>query len=552
MALSIERTLPEELLGCIISLARPECLLNICRTSKTFNRLATPLLYSTLLLPDRDDVENQLLSLAYTIFSSPDHTPLVKTVIVPEWEPLDDEDVTTELKNEWPESIPRDTLENVLRAKCTEHTTNDEEAEHMYTKIRFGENRSAILALLLATLPNLQSLDIDFGMMHKHVEFATMLERLAKGAKPSDQRPKIKKFSTPLDVLVKGNDDKYPNEPFNLAPFFNLPNLHALYGWKMGENDHDAPDMSNSSFGRLEPRSCPVEHIELRCSKLHNNFLACILNAAIPGKLKTFIYEVGCAWAWQPVDHSAIMENLSAHRDSLEELCLSHEEYYPYENASDDDKPYAVSFVPFTVLKRLKVAPVFIWGDTILQDEKVWTSHATHEMLWKALPRDLEEFWIERTEQQAYSNDDAASFIPDCILPALHLLVQQKAGEALPQLKTLRIEFPLLRWEYVLLDALASLCAAAKAQGISCSLCLTDLPDFSGSWSMRERAWGWDGDVDWTECCQNQEDPKQWVDVAGKEDVGKMLREMKVELEEEKKRDESRKSGRKRNGRMLN
>jgi hypothetical protein len=163
-------------------------------------------------------------------------------------------------------------------------------------------------------------------MMTDHVDFATTLERLAKGAKLYKQeRPTVKAFSAPLNVLVKGSNDKYPNEAYNFAPFFNLPNLHAIYGWKLGENDNDDPIMFNSPFARLEPRSCAVEYIELRSSKLHRDYLSCILNATIPDKLKTFIYEVGYAWAWSAADHPSIMKILSAHHDRLEELCLSHE-----------------------------------------------------------------------------------------------------------------------------------------------------------------------------------------------------------------------------------
>jgi hypothetical protein len=43
-------------------------------------------------------------------------------------------------------------------------------------------------------------------------------------------------FSAPVDRMVKGSDEMYPNRSFPLASFLNPPNLRAIYGWKVGDH----------------------------------------------------------------------------------------------------------------------------------------------------------------------------------------------------------------------------------------------------------------------------------------------------------------------------
>ncbi|UPX09603.1 uncharacterized protein EKO05_0000290 [Ascochyta rabiei] len=116
-----------------------------------------------------------------------------------------------------------------------------------------------------------------------------------------------------------------------------------------------------------------------------------LLGATIPGKLKTFNYEVGCTWAWCLTEHPKIMASLQLHHDTLESLGLSHEYYYPYEMGDESDKPSPCSFTPFVAIKRLKVAPVYVWGHLGFTDKARLKSLEAEEMLWKALPRNLEQ-----------------------------------------------------------------------------------------------------------------------------------------------------------------
>jgi hypothetical protein len=65
---------------------------------------------------------------------------------------------------------------------------------------------------------------------------------------------------------------------------------------------------------------------------------------------------------WAEVDDTAIIGSLQPHHKMLEVLSLSHEGRYPYpvDAPHGKNKPYPCSLVPFTALKRLKLAPVYI------------------------------------------------------------------------------------------------------------------------------------------------------------------------------------------------
>ncbi|KAF1840636.1 uncharacterized protein K460DRAFT_410052 [Cucurbitaria berberidis CBS 394.84] len=363
------------------------------------------------------------VTIAYLVFASPAHAALVKSVVVPNiW----GEDAPARIepgKRSWPNSGTPD-LEHVLRKRCTEYAIDDNEARELYDKIKPGTEEDAILALFLTNLPNLQKLDVNLGIATDNVFFIAMLERVAQRVKPFGKIPwdptklpavetfgslESTAFSVPIDVMVKGFNDKYPNDPEYL----------------MGDSE-SPPGLIKGPFAKLKPRSCAVEYIELRTSKLHKDNLQFLMNATIPGKLKTFNYEIGCTWAGCNVEHPAIMQSLEAHHNTLESLGLSHADFYPYQFDNDHEKLFPVSFTQFKTLKHLKVAPVFIWGHTGFSQQ---------------------ELWITRAHQQSIADEGAdVEFVPNCLIPALEHVIQRKV-QVFPNLKSLRIEFPLLAWK---------------------------------------------------------------------------------------------------------
>jgi hypothetical protein len=219
----------------------------------------------------------------------PDYANLVTTVTIFQYWGAPDDEKDPKSTVQWPESGPE--LRKTLRRKCAEYAANEDEAEDTYDKIASAKNDNALLGLLLVHLPNVVKLDISFGVCEDHADFVTVLGRFTNQTKLVD-----------ADTILS--------------------------------------DRQDDPFRRLKPRSCPVEYIKLRTSKLHKTNLRLLMDTTIPGKLKTFNYEIECTWAWCSVEHPAIMKSLRAHHDTLQSLWLSHEEYYPYDSSNDDEKPY--------------------------------------------------------------------------------------------------------------------------------------------------------------------------------------------------------------------
>jgi hypothetical protein len=525
MAFSLERQLPEEIIDHIVSFIPPHVLFNVCLASKTLNRLATTHLYSNMTLGQRSRRDHNLVSytspLAHLVFSSSAHAALVKSVVVTVPWGWNEDDADSVDIQPWP-MLGSPELEKLLRNQCAKLAINDNEADQVYALVKSGTNEDAILALLLFSLYNMRKLDICFGMFDAHEDFHTVFQLLSKPVQLVDDQ-----LCVPLHVLVKGEDDKYPNDPEQFTIIFHMPRIHAIYGWKMGDFDGDA-DVENGPFSKLRPRSYPVESIELRCSKLHSDNLQLLMDATIPGKLKTFDYEIGCTWAWCNVEHPVILKSLTAHHATLENLGLSHEDFYPYQFGNEDEQPWPCSFVHFTALKRLKVAPVYIWGHEGFNDQAELKRATTKEMLWKALSMTLEERWITRAQMQVEiptaEEPEAVHFESACLLPALELVIQHKS-EAFPNLAHLRIEFPPEQWRDEWFDSLAILCDTASAHGIQTTVILSNLcQDYR---KYVERGWGWDEGVQWKECCQNQEAPKSWIVAADEQDLAQTLRDLK-------------------------
>lgn len=399
--------------------------------------------------------------------------------------------------------------------------------------------------MLLSSLPNLRKLDINFGHYNGHADFVTVWSAIVRGTREpalvTNERTSsclaraTRSISSPgpLDVMVTGADDKYPHSPDHFAAFMHTPNLRSIYGWRTGDADIE-PIPETDACAKLKPRYCPVEYIELRTSKLHSSNLRFLLDAAIPGKLKTFNYEIGCTWAWCRVEHPQIMTSMRPHHDTLETLGLSHEDFYPYEMGHESDVPSACSFTSFVALKRLKVAPVFVWGHEGLTSEYELDRPQTKEMLWKALPGNLEDLWITRAHQQDVQRYDARDrFVPDCLLPALDLVVQNKP-EAFAKLAHLRIELPPLMWKEEWFDTLDSVCRLAASYGTTTTIILFDLCD---RWSELavEKAWGWNEDILWEPLRYsiNRESAKVWVDEAAQTDLAQTLKDLKARFEGE-------------------
>ncbi|KAG9193899.1 hypothetical protein G6011_03934 [Alternaria panax] len=488
-----------------------------------------------------------LPALAYLISTSPAHAALVRSLIVPAtWEKAEDKICN------WSWSRSEDSeARSVLRAKCAECTSSEEETNELYGDIQSSENKDAIMAILLTSLRKLRQLNIRFSTADDHDDFRLLWPEIMNGIRSrrystaesttivetnSSQVAQLLAVPDLVDVMVRftGQVRRYLNYSLHLASFFHLPNLRSIYGWKLGDMG-DPPDWEDpkNPFAKLRPRSCPVEFIELRCSQLHKDHFQLMLDATIPGKLKTFSYEVGSRWSWCGTEHSAIMKSLQPHDETLEGLGLSHEDAYPYQSIKIRDKPYPCSFTSLVALKRLKIAPVYIWGHPklIAHAMSQTPGRGSQDMLWSALPTSLEELWITRAQNQMGNT----TFVSDCLLPALKLVAQNKRS-AFPKLDYLRIELPLLNWQNEWLDDLASLCQLAAIEDMETTIIVCDMFDKHGPFTI-ERPWGWNEDIEWEQTPSrnsgNRGCAKVWIDATQQEHLADILKDMKAMFEEE-------------------
>jgi hypothetical protein len=170
-----------------------------------------------------------------------------------------------------------------------------------------------------------------------------------------------------------------------------------------------------------------------------------MINAVIPRRLKTLNYEIGCIWAWCGSFHPDIMDSLRAHHETPDNLASSHEYFYPHEFGDIGDKPYPCDFKPFTALKRLRVAPVYVWGHDGFNNPASLAARTTNGVLWQALPPNLEQLWICRAEPQGTQEEKRVLCVePDSLLPALHLFLDHKAD--FPKLDEVSLEFNPVSW----------------------------------------------------------------------------------------------------------
>ncbi|KAH7078633.1 hypothetical protein BKA63DRAFT_465133 [Paraphoma chrysanthemicola] len=539
----------EDVINEIISWCSTSSLKALCLSSKKLSRIATPHLYSTLVLEQRGSNNRvtvgpfkYLLPIAYLIFSSPTHASWVRSLVVAgEWGQNDEyarEETghVNERKRPWPH-YGTPVLEDILWDRCSDYALTVAEAKEKYFRIYIAEKENAIIPLLLFSLPRLRKLDLHYALWG-HLDLTQMLGRVGNRVSPFEDTHTMSKgvFTTPIDILVKSDRHEQPQNPQDLALFLNLPRLRSLYGWNMGDSEGELQiNMHELITTTLKPCSCPVEYIELRASKLMSRNLDSLIDATIPGKLKSFNYEIGAPISWPScsINHKTILSSLQSQFMTLEALGLTHEDLYPYQFGSDGDDPCAISLTSFNALRRLKIAPVYIWGNDIFRDEEAVQSPRTKDMLWQALPPSLEQLWITRAQCQnpvtlEDGPHDELPFIPLCLLPALEIVIKRRP-DSFPNLVDLRIEFPPSAWEPEWFADLASVCDAAEAAGIWCTIILAEskIPDTG---TDVERGWGWDEDVQWEPCFLNQEYAKTWIKVAEERNLAERLSVYREEI----------------------
>ncbi|KAI4695833.1 uncharacterized protein J4E88_000003 [Alternaria novae-zelandiae] len=520
----------EELVDIIVSLCGRRTLANLCRVSKQFNRIATPHLYANITLCSDIGGEGalrHLRPLAHRFFADPSFAALVKSIALPDgWGGCESAPRLDNLKvKPWPR-IETPETEQPLERICREYYEDETKALRMYIKL-YAADADVIITLLVANLPNLERLDLEFGVFRDHKLFCEMIKGSAgrieakkaaslnsTGSSSSPTAP----LQKPVDVFIRDSD---AGDVEYLASFFHLPNLRSMYAFRFGDDDVNTNMMERNPFAVLGLRSCGVQYIELRASSLATHTLRDLIEATVPGKLKAFLYERAGPFTSRSAELPFLMRCLEDHQDHLETLALSYEEI---EGSTVFEEPWwefldrrtpAMSFTSFKSLRRLRVAPEMIWGYThdecTVQDPDEIA--LIEDMFWKALPASLEELWLTRSQHHwipGFMSHDL-DIIPNILIPALYCLVEE-SSKACPHLRSIRIELLPNHWEVEWLDELAGFCYDAEKRGIHSTVIFLH-PWCKGSYDFErngtvERGWGWNEDVEWSEVSMNAN--KMW------------------------------------------
>jgi hypothetical protein len=366
--------------------------------------------------------------------------------------------VFSSLKNNIPE------WEEMLKNKCREYTIDSAEADLVFEMLDCGKDEDAVLALVLASLPKLERL--RFTDMHRgyilrdtgtHTNFGRVVEIIARQARINNNPSTAKifpatVFRTALDITVSGRF-RTSLDGIHLDPFFHLPNLRSISASDIRTTDRGTQSM-DVPFSDLHPRSCPATHIEILLSSIRHHDLQRLLDATIPGKLKVFKHMIDVTQfsshdQFQRTIHDMI-RGFKAHYDTLEALSITDRCKWHIENWKASKEFFALSFVSFSVLKRLDITPMFIWNyDFYEYDGDDKSVQNDPESLWKALPKTLEELRITDADGVGWDpwclgNEkdyltDVIREIPSYLLPALILVMANKA-KAFPMLRKLEIQ----------------------------------------------------------------------------------------------------------------
>ncbi|OAF59803.1 hypothetical protein VC83_04029 [Pseudogymnoascus destructans] len=149
---------------------------------------------------------------------------------------------------------------------------------------------------------------------------ARTFDRVACSEPPFDVNPV---FAQLTDIMLTGSDDTYPTEYVLFGACCRLPAVKRLYGHRLGaDEDHAQPSALTGATA--------IETLELQ-----------------------------------------LLFARAIHATSLCRLAIDHEDgdpfYFPAE-ADSGDRAELLSFVGFTSLTHLRVAPIFLFGRTALMD----------------------------------------------------------------------------------------------------------------------------------------------------------------------------------------
>ncbi|KAL9079596.1 MAG: hypothetical protein Q9157_001533 [Trypethelium eluteriae] len=373
-------------------------------------------------------------------------------------------------------------LDPEIRSAIVASAQSKEEESQWLEDASEQAHEDCILSLLLPTLTNLRSIDIEMPVQPVYVP--RQLERIGRGEHPFDRKPTFSKLT---DILIAHDDSKYGLYTSSIGCAFSLPAIQNIYLHRIGSSDGPDPaDEIAASLQNIADGSSTVISIDMHDCRLSSGDFARVMRA--PKALTSFCYELG----WGHLSYTAcrfpeMRAELERHRTTLRHLWLDYVpdgiEWLTDGDAGDDTTPMD-SFAGFSALRRIKIGMVMMFGENPEEDLPEYA-----DRLVKALPVQIEYVKITRAEDG-----------PDVIVAALEKLILQKGGK-FPELRHVEIECSEAgvndrRDQFRRLKQLAE-----NEKGLTFVVRDTRGALVGEDSDQRvERKWGFDEDIEWQPC----------------------------------------------------
>ena len=380
-------------------------------------------------------------------------------------------------------------LEDEIKEAIKEASHSDEEHAKWLEDNKCDD---ALLALLLPLFTKVETLDIEEPISPQYVD--RMLQRAGRKEKPFDKKPAFKR----LHSFTWVHNDNTCGGSFASGPFM-FPSVTSMYFHRMASSDED--DEPESGLKEIEYGASSCTHLELADCRLNDADTRILL--AIPKELKSFIYEFGWGHlAYCNISFQTLRTALEQHKDSLEDLAIDFG-FDGIEWIEPDVTLPMKSFSEFSKLRKIRIAPDFVFGVTTAEQEAspTETLGRRYERLLDFLPPTIEYLNISHGNDFKISMDGTSHEMPDKIstlYKAIEHIFLNK--ETIPELKKIVLDTSLSRIKEDG-DRLTELLKLADSIGLELVIQNNWGDKKWGMYGERvERKWGFDEDIVWQDC----------------------------------------------------
>lgn len=215
------------------------------------------------------------------------------------------------------------------------------------------QNSDAVLAVMLASLPNLTRLGIKIGWSKQKFLVQHVFELAGQQPNPPIMR-QLK------ELMYTCEHDKYLTNSGLLLPMLQIPSLTHLLSENFGQMYPAFDDERYGGEGATPPSSSSMRHLEMRGGHIDANGFGRLL-AHCGTNLCTFIYHREVHFDPDPLPASSLLAALRPFQDTLENVYLSYEADGCVDDEEEQINP--LNFASFSNLKNLHISADYIVKD---------------------------------------------------------------------------------------------------------------------------------------------------------------------------------------------